>query len=109
LTVPMPTLNVTESLATPVTVTMTGPVAAPTGTLVAMEVSLQLAGEAATPLNVRVLAPCADPNPNPLIVTVLPAGPAAGDNRLIVGLASEKLTVAVWFAETIVPVLAAAK
>jgi hypothetical protein len=47
--------NVTPLLATPLTVTTTGPVVAPVGTLATMLVALQLVGVAAVPLKVRVL------------------------------------------------------
>jgi hypothetical protein len=51
------TLKVTPLLATPPTVTTTGPVVAPDGTGATMLVLLQLVGVAAVPLKVTVLAP----------------------------------------------------
>jgi uncharacterized protein YraI len=72
------TVKLAPLLATPPTVTTTLPVVAPVGTLVTMLVSLQLAGVAATPLNVRVLPPCDAPKFVPAIVTGVPMGPDAG-------------------------------
>jgi hypothetical protein len=43
-----------------------------------MLVLLQADGVAVTPLNVTVLAPCAAPNPLPVMVTVLPTTAAGG-------------------------------
>ena len=51
------TVKGTPALATPLTVTITFPVAAPAGTGTTIEVALQLAGAAGMPLNVTVLAP----------------------------------------------------
>jgi hypothetical protein len=51
------TVKVTPLLATPETVTTTGPVVAAEGTGTTMLVVLQLVGMAAVPLNVTVLAP----------------------------------------------------
>jgi hypothetical protein len=51
------TVKVIPLVATPPTVTTTLPVVAPSGTGRAIEVSLQLVGVAAVPLNVTVLAP----------------------------------------------------
>jgi hypothetical protein len=93
-----------ELLATPPTVTTTGPVVAPAGTVVLMAVELHLIGEAAVPLNDIVLAPAALPKPEPLMVTVLLTVPEAGETVLIVGVPREKLTVVVFAAETNVPV-----
>jgi hypothetical protein len=51
------TANATPLLASPPTVTTTGPVLAPDGTGTAMLVLPQLVGEAVVPLNVIVLVP----------------------------------------------------
>ena len=51
------TVNATPLLATPPTVTTTGPVLAPAGTEATMLVSLQLLGVAAVPLKMTVHAP----------------------------------------------------
>jgi hypothetical protein len=74
---------VTPLLATPLTVTTTGPVVALDGTGTVIEVVLQLAGVAALPLNVTVLDPCVAPKFEPLIVIVDPRGPDGGDKLLI--------------------------
>jgi len=50
-------LKMTPLLASPPTVTMTGPVVAPLGTATTMLVALQAVGVANTPLNVTVLVP----------------------------------------------------
>src|SRR5580693_5535273 len=52
------TVNATLLLATPPTVTTTGPVVAPVGTSTLMLVALQVVGVAVVPLKARVLAPC---------------------------------------------------
>jgi len=51
------TANATPLLASPPTVTTTGPVVAPEGTGTAMLAVLQFVGEAVVPLNVTVLVP----------------------------------------------------
>jgi hypothetical protein len=94
---------VTELLATPPTVTTTGPVVAPDGTLVAIAVGPQLVGVATAPLNMRVLAPGEFPNPEPVILTEVPAIPDAGERELIVGVVREKLTVVPCVADTKTP------
>jgi len=50
-------VKVTPLLASPPTVTTTGPVVAPEGTGATIDVALQLVGVAAVPLNVTVLVP----------------------------------------------------
>jgi hypothetical protein len=57
--VPMPgnTVKGIPSLASPLTITTTFPVAAPTGTKIVMSVSLQFMGVTAVPLKVTVLFP----------------------------------------------------
>ena len=57
LLIPGVSVNVTPLLASPPTVTTTGPVVAVVGTVATMLVALQLVGEAATPLKVTVLVP----------------------------------------------------
>jgi hypothetical protein len=71
------TVKVEPLLATPPTVTTTGPEVAPVGTGTLMLVSLQLAGDAAVPLNVTVLEPCVAPKWLPVMVTAVPTGPDA--------------------------------
>lgn len=78
----------TPLLATPPTVTTTGPVVEFAGTGTVMEVSFQLVGLPAVPLNVTVLVPCGYPNPLPLIVTELPIGPVVGERLVMVGPAA---------------------
>jgi len=80
------TLKAAPSLATPSTVTTTGPVAAPSGTVTVIEAALQLVGLAPVPLKVTVLLPCSAPKPAPLISTVAPSGPESRLNPLIRGL-----------------------
>lgn len=58
---------------------MTGPVVAPVGTGTEILVSLQELGVDVRPLNVTVLDPCDEPNSPPLMVTVVPSLPVAGD------------------------------
>ena len=69
------TVNVMLLLATPPTVTTTGPVVAPVGTGTTILVSLQLVGVPAVPLNVTVLDACVAPNLLPMMVTGVLAGP----------------------------------
>ena len=57
-----------ELLATPLTVTTTGPVFAPAGTVATICVLLQLEVSAGTPLKVIVLDPCGKPKLEPLMV-----------------------------------------
>jgi hypothetical protein len=80
------TVNVTALLATPLTVTTTGPVVAPDGTFTTICVSLQLVAVAAvTPLNLTVLAPSVAPKPDPLMVTDEPIEPEGGEIVVISG------------------------
>src|SRR5262252_730179 len=72
------TVNVRLLLATPPTVTMTGPVVAPAGTGTVMEPVAQLVGVAVTPLKVTVDAPCVAPKLLPAITTEVPTSPAFG-------------------------------
>jgi hypothetical protein len=78
-------VKITPLLATPPTVTTTGPVLAPAGTGTTMLVALQLVGVAAVPLKVTVLVPCVAPKLEPLIVTDVPIGPDVGERLVMVG------------------------
>ncbi len=80
-----PTVKLTPLLAIPATVTTTGPVVAPAGTAHVMLVLLQLVGDPLTPLNLTVLVPCVAPKLEPVIVTLVPTGPAPGERLLIDG------------------------
>jgi len=51
-----------------------------------MLVALQLVGAAAVPLNATVLAPCVEPKPVPVIVTVAPTGPEVGLRLVMAGV-----------------------
>jgi hypothetical protein len=61
------------------------PVVAPDGTGTAIEVALQLVGVADVPLNVTVLTSWFSPKLLPLIITVAPTGPDAGDRLVMLG------------------------
>ena len=77
------TVNVTPLLATPLTVTVTGPVVAPVGTCTAMELGVQLViVVAAVPLNFTV-PPV--PKYDPLIVTAVPTPPEFGERLVTCG------------------------
>jgi hypothetical protein len=78
-------VNANPLLAIPFTVTTMLPVDAPAGTTATIDVALQLAMAAATPLNVTVLEPCVEPKPVPVIVTDAPTGAEAGETPLIAG------------------------
>jgi len=69
------TVKARPLLATPFVVTMTFPVVAPAGTVVSMDVSLQLMAVASVPFNVTVLDPCDAPKFTPVIVRLAPTGP----------------------------------
>src|SRR5262245_48301256 len=71
-------VKLTPLLARPPTVTTTGPVVAPGGTVTVMLVLLHADAVAAAPLNVTRLLPCETPNPFPAMVTVLPIGADIG-------------------------------
>jgi len=79
------TVNATPLLATPPTVTVTGPVVAPLGTGATILVALQLVGVAVVPLNRSVLVPCVVPKFAPAIVTAVPTLPDVGDRVVILG------------------------
>jgi hypothetical protein len=88
------TVNVTPLLATPPTVTTTGPVIALAGTGELILVALQLLGVADTPLKVTVLAPCVAPKFVPLMVIEVPTGPEVAERPLMLG-GAETITVLV--------------
>jgi len=77
------TVNVTPLLETVPTPTTTLPVVAPPGTVVTMEVLLQLLIVALVPLNVT--HPDVVPKLVPVIVTDVPDGPEVGDRLVIDG------------------------
>jgi len=73
-------------LATPPTVTTTGPVVVPLGTITTMLVELQLITlVAAVPLKVTVLVPCVAPKFVPVIVTCVLIPPELGDIPVMLG------------------------
>src|SRR6266849_3821289 len=72
------TVKLMPLLATPPTVTTTGPVVAPLGTGTTMLAALQLVGVAAVPLNLTVLVPCVAPKLAPASVTAIPTVPDVG-------------------------------
>src|ERR1700674_3830241 len=82
------TVNVTPALACPPTVTTTGPVVAPAGTVTPMLVAVQLVVAAAVPLNVTV--PDA-PKFVPAIVTGVSTGPLFGVRLVITGAGTPPL------------------
>jgi hypothetical protein len=87
------TVNGTGLLEAPATVTITLPELAPLGTVPTMAVVLQFVGDAATPLNVRVLDPCVAPKFTPAIATiVVPAVPEEGDTLVILGVRTGGMT-----------------
>ena len=79
------TVKVSELLPALLTVTTTGPVVAPVGTVVIKVPGPQLDTVAAVPLKVSVLFPWLDPKFAPLTVTVVPTGPEETDRPLMVG------------------------
>jgi len=78
-------MKLTLLLATPLTVTATGPVVAVAGAGAVMLVALQLLGVAATALKVTLLVPCVEPKLAPVIVTGVPTGPKVEDRFAILG------------------------
>src|SRR5882724_679562 len=70
----------------PPTITVTGPVVAPAGTIATMLLALQLLTTAGTPLNSTVLFPCDGQKSVPAIVMDLPEGPEAGVMLVTLGL-----------------------
>jgi hypothetical protein len=87
------TVKTTPLLATPGSVSTTGPLVAPLGTGTMTRVALQLAGVAAVPLNVTV--PTAVPKFVPVIVTDVPTAPEAGFRLVMLGagIVTVKLTL----------------
>ena len=71
-------LVVAGLLALPLTVTITGPVVAPSGTTQTIWVSAHDEIPAVVPLKVTVLVPCAEPKFAPAMVTEAPDNPRAG-------------------------------
>ena len=81
------TVNDLVLLATPLTVTTTFPVVAPVGTVVTMEVALQLVIiVAVVVLNFTVLVPCVAPKFVPVIVTDAPTAPDVGERLVMLGV-----------------------
>jgi len=77
------TVNALLDVTVPPGVTMViGPDVAPAGTVVVIVVSEAAVNTEASPLNVTEAAPV---SPVPVIVTVMPVGPAAGVNAVITG------------------------
>ena len=72
------TVNGTELLAIPATVTTTLPDVAAEGTVTTILVAFQLVGVAIVPLKNTLLVPCVPPKFVPVIVTWLPTGPEVG-------------------------------
>ena len=79
------TVKIVPLLAAPATVTTTLPVVAPTGTEMAIPVELQLVTVTGKPLRVTTLLPWFDPKFAPLMATLVPATPSAGDTLVITG------------------------
>jgi hypothetical protein len=79
------TVKLTPLLAWPPTVTTTGPVAAPVGTVAAIDVEIQLLGVAEVPLKVTVFVPWVVPKLEPVIVSVAPTAPDVGDKLAMLG------------------------
>jgi hypothetical protein len=79
------TVKVTELLTLPLTITFTGPVVAPVGTVVLMLAVPQLLTVATVLLNVRVLVPCEPPKFDPVIVIGVPTTPDAGLRLAMLG------------------------
>jgi hypothetical protein len=82
------TVKVFLLLAVPLTVTTMLPVVAPVGTVVTIDVALQLVTVAVVPLNVTVLVLWVEPNPVPVIVTVAPTAPLVGERLVMLGAAN---------------------
>jgi len=79
------TMKVTPLLACPSTVTTTGPVLAPAGTLTVILSSSHFLAAAFRPLKVTVLIPCAVPKFSPLTFTESPTPPSSGFSLPITG------------------------
>ena len=85
----------TPLLATPDTVTTTGPVVAPFGTVTVMLVAPQLVTGAVVPLNVTVPLPWLAPKFVPVIVTDVPTAPDVGDRLVMFGAVDETAVIVV--------------
>jgi len=83
-------VSATPLLVCPLEVTVTGPVWAPIRIWVTMLLSLQKVEDEETPLNETV--PLV-PNPEPLIVIVLPITPAISDKPVMIGNAAVTVNV----------------
>jgi hypothetical protein len=79
-------MKLTPALATPFTVTTTGPDVAPLGTGINIDVALQDVGVAATPLKVTVPTVGSQPKFVPEIVTIVPGNPEIGNKLLMIGV-----------------------
>jgi hypothetical protein len=106
------TVNAAPLLATPLTVTTIVPVpaAAVVGTDAVMDVGPQLDAPADTPLNVTALLPCELPNPEPVIVTEVPAIPDAVERLVMLGCTANAMPLLAppFTVTTTFPVVAAA-
>lgn len=82
------TVNDTLLLFTPLAFTTTDPLVAPAGTVVTIDVALQLVTVAAVLLNVTVPLPCVEPKFVPVIVTEAPIAPVVGERLVMLGAAT---------------------
>jgi hypothetical protein len=86
------------------------PVVAPLGTVVFIDVALQLVTVAVVPLNFTVPVPCVEPKFVPVIVTAAPIAPELGDKLVMLGAATtvkdEPLLATPLTVTTTLPVLA---
>ena len=89
------TVNVTPLLDRPATVTTTGPVVAPEGTVTLRLVALALVTVAAVPLKVTASDAGVVEKFAPTIVTEAPAAPEVGDRLVMLGVGVARKTVAV--------------
>src|SRR5882762_1462350 len=85
LAIPKVTVKLTPLLATPLAVTTTFPVVAPTGTETKILVALQFVATAAAPLKLTVPVPCVAPKFVPVIVTAAPTAPVVTDRLVMLG------------------------
>jgi hypothetical protein len=83
------TVKLTPLLFTPLAFTTTLPVVAPVGTVVTIDVALQLViVVAVVPLNFTVLVPWVEPKFVPVMVTDAPTDPVVGDKLVMLGAAT---------------------
>jgi hypothetical protein len=87
------TVNAAPGLGKSFTATTTLPVVAPAGTVTAIDVTLQLIGVAAMPLNVTELVPWVGPKFVPVTVTAAPTAPEEGDRLVMPGGGGGELEV----------------